>query len=132
MITEAILKWKSVVCEILYALADKQKTIRYSILLEKCKMEITYYELWQLLDIVGEEEYKKHKIFITVLAVRNHGVCRPSREGFEPVVKRKRLSTHKGLAYEEICKFEKDRVFEFARAKREAEYKKKWPPHNLF
>lgn len=131
MTEELIEKWAPVLTKDLYDVGALGKTLRYQKIIDRYGRPFAHSDLFIILNAVAEQEFDKHNILLSVLAVRNHGVCRPSNEGFRMVINWG-LARHIGLSFDDICKMEKQRVLDFIREQKEKERLKRWPPHNLW
>jgi len=125
-------KWKSHICDMLYQIGEKGKTITYKSIIKKCDRRVDQPDLIRILEQICTEEFEKHGIFITVLAVRNHGIRLPHFQTFEDNITKANLERHRGLKYEVICTMEQERTLNFLRERVRERVEARKPKHDLF
>ena len=128
---ELITKWGPVLTQSLYHTGELGRTITYHKLIERTDFKIAREELMIILGEVNEAEYRKYKIFIVSLAVRNdphHGIRLPDEKWFSAIIEKK-SSTRPAMTFTDICLYEKERAIQVIR---EVKRKERMSTHNLW
>lgn len=88
--SQLITTWSPILTKTLYQNGELNRTITYHKLIERCDFEITRNELKMMLGEINEAEYRRYKIFLMSLAVRDSGLRLPDEKWFYPILKEKR------------------------------------------
>ncbi|MBX2968220.1 MAG: hypothetical protein KF803_02530 [Cyclobacteriaceae bacterium] len=87
---ELITTWSPILTKTLYQNGELNRTVTYHKLIKRCNFEITRNEIKTLLCEINEEGYRRYKIFLMSLAVRDSGPRLPDEEWFYPILKEKK------------------------------------------